>query len=295
MCARVAAAGAGAARACDGRRQAATRSALRRQSHTALVCTWRLGRTRRRRERSARRRHQSRLQRVRLRATGALDRAAALESAWALALGRRMHVHAARRAALTMCCHHTHVCSHVHPRLARSARAPRAGTAAAHRCTCTRINSYNTRWAACVVESVFPTAAPPSTAADLVTIFFGANDAVLPGLPGDASRQHVPVAEYEERLSAFVQRAQKANRCGEGDPARGCWSCTRSCVCSARIRVLSVHCADADADACDLACGLCNRGAPGREQQSLSFRLHRSMNPHVSFTKRSSTQTHAPA
>ena len=48
-------------------------------------------------------------------------------------------------------------------------------------------SGYNTRWAAYILEKIFPKGhAPP----DLVTIFFGANDAALPDRLRLATRVH---------------------------------------------------------------------------------------------------------
>lgn len=62
-------------------------------------------------------------------------------------------------------------------------------------------SGYNTRWTLPLMESLIPA----SEGAPLATIvFFGANDAVEPGLLGTYSRQHVPVDEYEQNLVKIV-------------------------------------------------------------------------------------------
>lgn len=62
-------------------------------------------------------------------------------------------------------------------------------------------SGYNTRWTLPLLPQLFPATDPPPAAA---IVFFGANDAVLPGLPGALSVQHVPLAEYEANLSRIV-------------------------------------------------------------------------------------------
>ncbi|GAB2221205.1 hypothetical protein Drorol1_Dr00012376 [Drosera rotundifolia] len=60
---------------------------------------------------------------------------------------------------------------------------------------------YNTRWALFLLHHIFPlgSAKPPIAA----TIFFGANDAALPGR--NSERQYVPVDEYKDNLRKIVQ------------------------------------------------------------------------------------------
>ncbi|KAL9274762.1 GDSL esterase/lipase-like protein [Drosera capensis] len=60
---------------------------------------------------------------------------------------------------------------------------------------------YNTRWALFLLHHIFPlgSAKPPIAA----TIFFGANDAALPGRSSE--RQYVPVDEYKENLRKIIQ------------------------------------------------------------------------------------------
>ena len=69
-------------------------------------------------------------------------------------------------------------------------------------------SGYNTRWALQLLPELFPARHVGGTTPDLVTIFFGANDANLPGplrnQPASASRQHVPVDEYVENLRKII-------------------------------------------------------------------------------------------
>jgi isoamyl acetate esterase len=67
-------------------------------------------------------------------------------------------------------------------------------------------SGYNSRWAAAVAKNVITTRL--FSQLELVTVFFGANDCVSPGLPGDWSRQHVPVDEYEANLRRIVTHVQ---------------------------------------------------------------------------------------
>ena len=63
------------------------------------------------------------------------------------------------------------------------------------------LSGYNTRWALQALGPMFPAdAAAPQP--DLVTVFFGANDAALPDRA--CARQHVPVEEYRANLKAIV-------------------------------------------------------------------------------------------
>ncbi|BDA43364.1 Isoamyl acetate-hydrolyzing esterase 1 homolog [Coccomyxa sp. Obi] len=65
-------------------------------------------------------------------------------------------------------------------------------------------SGYNTRWVKHIMPMVFPVSQkiPP----ELVTIFFGANDAALPDRL--SARQHVPVEEYRGNLLSIVQHVQ---------------------------------------------------------------------------------------
>ncbi|KAJ8753557.1 hypothetical protein K2173_022798 [Erythroxylum novogranatense] len=66
---------------------------------------------------------------------------------------------------------------------------------------------YNTRWALFLLNHIFPldSTKPPIA----TTIFFGANDAALPGRTGE--RQHVPVEEYKENLRKIVLHLKKCS------------------------------------------------------------------------------------
>ena len=68
-------------------------------------------------------------------------------------------------------------------------------------------SGYNTRWALPLLPKLFPPGQGVSAPA-LVTIFFGANDANLPGpllqQPASASRQCVPLDEYVDNLRKIV-------------------------------------------------------------------------------------------
>ncbi|GMH37537.1 hypothetical protein BSKO_05410 [Bryopsis sp. KO-2023] len=67
------------------------------------------------------------------------------------------------------------------------------------------LSGYNTRWAKHILPVVFAeTQAPPP---DLVTVFFGANDAAL--ADGPDARQHVPLDEYKSNLEAIVRHVEK--------------------------------------------------------------------------------------
>jgi len=74
-------------------------------------------------------------------------------------------------------------------------------------------SGYNTRWALRLLDEVFPSDQehPP----ELVTVLLGANDAALPPplksqLP-EASRQHVPLDEYEDNLRSIVHHLQRGS------------------------------------------------------------------------------------
>ncbi|KAL0442682.1 UNVERIFIED_CONTAM: GDSL esterase/lipase [Sesamum latifolium] len=62
-------------------------------------------------------------------------------------------------------------------------------------------SGYNTRWALKVIERVFP-AAESGDAPVAVTVFFGANDAVVPDRC--SGFQHVPLDEYKQNLHDIV-------------------------------------------------------------------------------------------
>jgi len=63
-------------------------------------------------------------------------------------------------------------------------------------------SGYNTRWALFLLPDLFPRDQGAS-APDLVTIFLGANDAVMPDM-GEQSRQHVPLEEYVRNLKTII-------------------------------------------------------------------------------------------
>ncbi|CAI6008029.1 unnamed protein product [Closterium sp. NIES-65] len=67
-------------------------------------------------------------------------------------------------------------------------------------------SGYNTRWALFLLPKLFPkgdTSIPPPA---LVTVFFGANDAALPGRM--SGKQHVPIPEFKENLRVIVTHLQ---------------------------------------------------------------------------------------
>lgn len=63
-------------------------------------------------------------------------------------------------------------------------------------------SGYNTRWTLPLLAQLFPS---NEHAPLVVLIFFGANDACAPSLPGSLSLQHVPVDEYEQNLVKIVK------------------------------------------------------------------------------------------
>ena len=85
-------------------------------------------------------------------------------------------------------------------------------------------SGYNTRWALQLLPELFPARHVGGTTPSLVTIFFGANDANLPGplryQPASASRQHVPLNEYVENLRKIIM-AIRATGKGSKDGCRG--------------------------------------------------------------------------
>ena len=62
-------------------------------------------------------------------------------------------------------------------------------------------SGYNTKWGLSALPHVIGTWDGAVSSPDLVTIFFGANDASLPDLN---ARQHVPVEEYQTNLLKMV-------------------------------------------------------------------------------------------
>ncbi len=71
-------------------------------------------------------------------------------------------------------------------------------------------SGYNTRWASQLVDSVASEfdrgqGAGGARKGDILTIFFGANDAALASTESGAN-QHVPISEYSENLAAMVDK-----------------------------------------------------------------------------------------
>ncbi|KAF8059122.1 GDSL esterase/lipase [Scenedesmus sp. PABB004] len=67
---------------------------------------------------------------------------------------------------------------------------------------------YNSRWGLHLLREVLDQAAAGGQRVALMTIWFGANDAALPGR--SAERQHVPADEYAANLAAMVAMARRA-------------------------------------------------------------------------------------
>ncbi|KAL0053262.1 hypothetical protein WJX82_003464 [Trebouxia sp. C0006] len=67
-------------------------------------------------------------------------------------------------------------------------------------------SGYNTRWANHLLHSIFP---PDQHHIQLVTLFWGANDAALPDR--HSARQHVPVHEFKQNLQSMVEHLREAN------------------------------------------------------------------------------------
>lgn len=67
-------------------------------------------------------------------------------------------------------------------------------------------SGYNTAWGVRILPYVFDGAVvtPPA----LVTLFFGANDAVLPQSKEGEKTQHVPLQEYEKNMVAIIDHIQ---------------------------------------------------------------------------------------
>uniref|UniRef100_A0A7N0ZYM2 SGNH hydrolase-type esterase domain-containing protein n=1 Tax=Kalanchoe fedtschenkoi TaxID=63787 RepID=A0A7N0ZYM2_KALFE len=66
---------------------------------------------------------------------------------------------------------------------------------------------YNTRWALFLLHHIFPLGSPHPPAA--ATVFFGANDAALPGRTSE--RQYVPVDEYKLNLRSILLHIKKCS------------------------------------------------------------------------------------
>uniref|UniRef100_A0A383VB09 SGNH hydrolase-type esterase domain-containing protein n=1 Tax=Tetradesmus obliquus TaxID=3088 RepID=A0A383VB09_TETOB len=67
---------------------------------------------------------------------------------------------------------------------------------------------YNSRWGLKLLEQVLAQVASSGQQVALMTIWFGANDAAIPGR--SAERQHVPEAEFGDNLAAMVRMARAA-------------------------------------------------------------------------------------
>merc|ERR1712087_667940 len=76
-------------------------------------------------------------------------------------------------------------------------------------------SGYNTRWCMRLLSDLFPSKG--SATPLLVTVMLGANDANLPPplhkQSASASRQHVPLDEYEANLASIVDAIKN---CGDG-------------------------------------------------------------------------------
>ncbi|XP_037461378.1 GDSL esterase/lipase At5g62930-like isoform X3 [Triticum dicoccoides] len=66
---------------------------------------------------------------------------------------------------------------------------------------------YNSRWALFLIQRIFPLVGLPPVA---TTIFFGANDAALPGRT--SQRQHVLVEEYKQNLKTIVNHLKDCSK-----------------------------------------------------------------------------------
>eukprot|EP00775_Hariotina_reticulata_P015398 gene15398-biopygen16972 len=71
---------------------------------------------------------------------------------------------------------------------------------------------YNSRWGMKLLEQVLQQLRDQKRTVVLMTLWFGANDAALPGR--SAERQHVPVAEYTQNLEQMVAMARAAGATG---------------------------------------------------------------------------------
>ncbi|KAL3150638.1 hypothetical protein ABBQ32_000440 [Trebouxia sp. C0010 RCD-2024] len=67
-------------------------------------------------------------------------------------------------------------------------------------------SGYNSRWAKHLLEKIFPAKQPR---VNLVTLFWGANDAALPDR--HSARQHVPVQEFKANLASMVSHLHAAD------------------------------------------------------------------------------------
>ncbi|KAI7753169.1 hypothetical protein M8C21_021554 [Ambrosia artemisiifolia] len=66
---------------------------------------------------------------------------------------------------------------------------------------------YTTRWALFLLHHIFPLSSTTPPVA--TTVFFGANDAALPGRTSE--RQHVPLEEYKENLRKIVRHLKECS------------------------------------------------------------------------------------
>ncbi|KAK9815163.1 hypothetical protein WJX73_009257 [Symbiochloris irregularis] len=64
---------------------------------------------------------------------------------------------------------------------------------------------YNTRCALHIADDIFPPSAPQP--AELVTLWFGANDAAVPDRLGGP--QHIPIEEYKQNLLRLIQKIRE--------------------------------------------------------------------------------------
>ncbi|KAG9449876.1 hypothetical protein H6P81_009841 [Aristolochia fimbriata] len=69
-------------------------------------------------------------------------------------------------------------------------------------------SGYNTRWALFLLNHIFPRVDVITPVA--VTVFFGANDAVLLGRTSE--KQHVPIEEYKENLGKIVHHLKECSK-----------------------------------------------------------------------------------
>eukprot|EP01018_Ginkgo_biloba_P009752 Gb_07780 [translate_table: standard] len=67
-------------------------------------------------------------------------------------------------------------------------------------------DGYNTRWALFLLVKIFPPSCKPPL---VVTVFFGANDAALPGR--NRELLHVPLTEYKENLQHIIAHLKKCS------------------------------------------------------------------------------------
>eukprot|EP00250_Pteridium_aquilinum_P006705 c16569_g1_i1 orf=285-1001(-) len=67
---------------------------------------------------------------------------------------------------------------------------------------------YNTRWALFLLSKIFPLKSEDAPV--LVTIFFGANDAAIPG--GSHDRMYVPLPEYKDNLLKIISHVQSLSK-----------------------------------------------------------------------------------